>query len=267
MDVKSPQPTENRRSPDATDTPYVDVTWLGQAGFLLETQATRLLVDPWVSPHEHRLIEPPPLELVADGIDWVLVTHEHGDHLDLRFLGQVAERSPDARLVLPEPIAEQAEGVLPLTAVRPGDVIEVGDVRVDVVPAWHGVTADDAYTEGGGRFVGYVLSGTGPVLYHAGDTIVTDELIDSLRDKGVDVALLPINGRDFFRERRNLVGNLDAREAVQLAREIGARTLIPYHWDGYAGNTERPGRAADEAAAEQGLHVLVLARLVPYRLA
>jgi L-ascorbate metabolism protein UlaG (beta-lactamase superfamily) len=245
----------------------VTLTWLGQAGFLLETETTRLLVDPWVSPHDGRLIEPPPLDLVADRIDWVLVTHEHGDHLDLPFLRQVATRSPGARLVLPAPIAEQAEDVLPKTPVRLGDAIEVGELRVEVVPSWHAVDVADGYDHHGGRFVGYVVRGAGPVLYHAGDTIATDALVDALRDKGIEVALLPINGRDFFREEKNLVGNLDFREAVALARGIGAQTLVPYHWDGYRGNTEQPGRAVDEAAAAGGIHVVVLARLVPFRVA
>ena len=246
----------------------LELTWLGQAGFLVETDATRLLIDPWVSPADGRLIEQPPLELVADGIDFVLVTHEHLDHLDLAFLSRLAERSPGARLVLPEPIADQAEGVLDVTTVRPGDAIDVGDVRVEVVPAWHGVLSADAYTDGDGRFVGYLLHAAGQVVYHAGDTIATDGLLAALEGRSIDVALLPINGRDFFREQRDIVGNLDAREAVEVALRIGAHTLVPYHWDGFAGNTVRPGGAPDEAAAADGpLHTLVLAHLVPYRFA
>jgi L-ascorbate metabolism protein UlaG (beta-lactamase superfamily) len=246
----------------------LELTWLGQASFLVETDETRLLIDPWVSPGDGRLIEPPPLELVADGIDWVLVTHEHSDHLDVAFLRQVAERSPAARLVIPEPIVDLAEDVLPATTVRPGDSIEVAELRVDVVPAWHGILPADAYTDGEGRFVGYVLHAPDVAVYYAGDTIPNDGLFAALDGKGVDVALLPINGRDFFREQRDLVGNCDAREAVQVALRMGASTLVPYHWDGFAGNTVRPGGASDEAAAADGpLHVLVLARLVPYRLA
>jgi hypothetical protein len=54
---------------------------------------------------------------------------------------------------------------------------------------------------------------------------------------------------------------------VELAGAIGAHTLVPYHWDDVAGNTARPGDAADEAAAVGGsLHVLVLAHQTPYRL-
>ena len=246
----------------------LELTWLGQAGFLVETDATRLLIDPWVSPADGRLIAQPPLEIVAEDIDWVLVTHEHIDHLDVAFLRQLAERSPGARLVLPEPIADQAENVLELTTIRPGDAIEVGDMGVEVVPSWHGISSADAYTDAGGRFVGYVLRAGGQSLYHAGDTVATDGLLSALDGREVDIALLPINGRDFFREQRALVGNLDPREAVQLALRLGAHTLVPYHWDGFAGNTVQPGRAPDEAAAADGpLHVLVLARLVPYRFA
>ncbi len=243
-----------------------ELTWLGQASFLLESQGTRILIDPWVSPHEGRLIASPPVELVAQEIDWVLVTHEHLDHLDLQFLRTLAGRSPGARLALPGAIAVEAESALPLEAVKPGDALDIGSLRIEVVPAVHGVSMDDAYRDDGGRFVGYVARGEDFVVYHAGDTVATEALIENLEGKKIDIALLPINGRDYFREEQGIVGNLNGREAVRLARRIGARILVPYHWDGFAGNTERPGPVADEAAAVGDLHVLVLARGVPIRL-
>jgi len=246
--------------------PRSELTWLGQASFLLESEGTRILIDPWVSPHESRLIPPPPLGLVTEAIDWVFVTHEHLDHLDLQFLRTLAQRSPGAHLVLPAAIAAQTEDVLPLETVTPGDALQAGSLRVEVVPAVHGVAVEDAYTDGDGRFVGYVLRTPDSVLYHAGDTVATEAVVEALEGKGIEVALLPINGRDYFREEQGIVGNLDYREAVRLARRIGARTLVPYHWDGFAGNTERPGLAADEAAALGDLHVLVLARGLAVRL-
>jgi L-ascorbate 6-phosphate lactonase len=239
------------------------LTWLGQAGFRIELGGVCIVVDPWASEHELRRIPVPDRALVADGVDWLLVTHEHLDHLDPPVLQLALDRSPASRLVLPAPAAPLVRDLAPddrVVVVRPGDVLDLGGVECRVVPAFHGVTMDDAYGDGsalgeGPRFVGFVI---GRRVYHAGDTIVTEALRAALDPLGIDVALLPINGRDAEREARGIVGNMDAAEAVELAVGIGASTLVPYHWDGFEGNTVPPGATVD--LADGRLHVVVPGR-------
>lgn len=183
----------------------------------------------------------------------------------------VLERSPSARVVLPAPLVPLVEHVVPgsrTVAVQPHDTLDLGGLEVHVLPAVHGVTMEDAYGDGsavGGRprFVGYVL-GAERRIYHAGDTIVTEAVTTALQPLGVDVALLPINGRDAAREARGIVGNMNAAEAVELALAVGATRLVPYHWDGFSGNTVPPGTAADAAASR--IHVVVPRRFDAFEL-
>jgi L-ascorbate 6-phosphate lactonase len=245
------------------------VTWLGQAGFLVEAGGARVLIDPFFSEQDGRLFPPPPIDVFGARIDRVLVSHEHLDHLDPPSLRGIAERSPDVAVIAPEPLREQVEGVR-FDGVRPGDRRDLPGGTVRVVPAVHAVHPSDGYSEGGDppRFVGFVLEVDGVAIYHAGDTIADDRVLAGLEGVRVDVALLPVNGRTYFREQQDLAGNLDARDAVALAEHCGASILVPLHWDLFEGNTERAGAAADAAdAAGAAVHVMTLTRERPWAVA
>ena len=232
------------------------LTWLGQSGFLVESGGERILIDPFFSEHEGRMYPPPSIDEFGLNIDRVLVTHEHLDHLDADSLPRIAERSPGVEIVVPAPIARDG-----WTGVRPGDRFD----GVTVVPAIHAVHPADGYGNHDGRFLGYVLERDGISLYHAGDTIVTTELVAALEPLRIDVALLPVNGCSYFREQQDLAGNMDVRDAVALAAHVGAHTLVPMHWDLMKGNLERAGATADEAHATGApVHVVTLARGVPW---
>jgi L-ascorbate metabolism protein UlaG (beta-lactamase superfamily) len=232
------------------------LTWLGQAGFLIEANGARLLVDPFLSEHEGRLFPPPSIDVFGARIDRVLVSHEHLDHLDPPTLHGVAERSPGVEVIAPEPLREMVDG-LPFRGVRPGDRLDLpGGGTVRIVPAVHALHPSDGYSEGG------------DAIYHGGDTIADDRVLSGLEGVRVDVALLPVNGRTYFREREDLAGNLGARDAAALAAHIGASVLVPLHWDLMAGNTERAGAAADAAhEADLPLHVMTLGRERPWAVA
>jgi L-ascorbate metabolism protein UlaG (beta-lactamase superfamily) len=56
----------------------------------------------------------------------------------------------------------------------------------------------------------------------------------------IDVAILPINGRDYYRNEKDIIRNIDSAEAVLLAKQIGADLLIPVHHDLYEVNRVSP---------------------------
>ena len=224
----------------------VTLTWIGQAGFLVRTPATRLAVDPFLSDHPDRRFPSPVGVDDLAGTELVLATHQHLDHLDSPALAALLERDDRVRVVLPAPALADAnaEGLPPdrLVGARPGEPLTAGDVTVHPVPALHGVHVTDAYSHGlpgdgdGVRYLGYVLDTPDGRVYHAGDTLRWDGQAELLRRHRVDLALLPINGRDAEREARDIVGNLDAAEALALARDAAVGTVAPMHYDLMAGN-------------------------------
>ena len=228
----------------------VGLVWLGQSGFTLRFPTARVLIDPFLSRHPDRLVPPALNPAEARGFEIVACTHEHLDHLDQAALPLIAEASPTALFIAPEPCVEVliTAGVplKQIVGMQPDRPIECSGIEIHAVPACHGVHAADAYNFGeklsGGavRFLGYVLRAGGVAVYHAGDTIAFDGLADRLRKLRIDLALLPINGRDPQREAKDIVGNLDADEAAQLAAESGAKTVIPMHYDMFAANRGFP---------------------------
>lgn len=222
--------------------------WLGQSGFLLQWKGKRVLVDPYLSdsltrkyeqtdkPHirmSERVIDPDLLK----GIDIVTSSHNHTDHLDAETLIPVLRNNPDAAFLIPEAnrkFVSERTGVpssFPI-GMTDGGAVRIGDFTFHGVPARHNEIERDE--NGNCRFMGYIIAFGAYRIYHSGDTLWFDELPDLVRPWSVDVAILPINGND---PARRVAGNLDHREAVALGKAIGARYVIPCHYDMFTFNT------------------------------
>lgn len=253
----------------------VELVWWGQSGFALGFPTARVLIDPFLSPHPDRLVPPFREPRDVHGFGVVACTHEHLDHMDLDALPLIAEASPDAHIVVPEPCAAMvvASGVADdrVVGMRPEAPIDLCGLTIHAVRACHGLHSADAYgfgedpVTGAVRFVGYVIQGDGVTVYHSGDTIDYPGLADRLRDLQIDVALLPINGRDSEREAADIVGNLDAAEAAKLAADSGASVVMPMHYDMFAANPGFPERLVEAVRQRHpGLTVIVPARGVAF---
>src|SRR5438034_5094819 len=256
----------------------LELWWLGQAGFRLRDPGggPTVFCDPYITPSDRRTWQAPVGPEALAQADLVLVSHEHADHLDRPAL-KAAASMPGSRftLVVPRPLVPELTQELGLPAERivgaqPDEPIERSGVRISPVPARHGVNVADAYTFGEDltdskglvRYLGYVVELDGVRAYHAGDCIPYPGQVERLRALRPHLALLPINGRDFFREtERNLVGNMDHREAARLASDIGVQLLIPMHWELFAHNRGYPDHLVGFAAHNfPQLSVLVMGR-------
>lgn len=236
----------------AAQTPgKLHIWWLGQSGFLLQHNGRHLLFDPYLSdslsvkyattdkPHvrvSERVIDPARLTM----IDVVTSSHNHTDHLDAGTLRPLMTANPAVQLVIAEAnrafVADRlnTDPAWPV-GVTDGETRAVGGFIFHGVPAAHNDLERDA--RGRCKFMGFVVE-LGPyTVYHAGDTLWYDGMVDILRPFGVDVALLPINGN---KPERRVAGNLDPDEAARLGRAIGARLVVPHHYDLFAFNTADP---------------------------
>ncbi|MEX0885609.1 MAG: MBL fold metallo-hydrolase [Phycisphaeraceae bacterium] len=228
------------------------IWWLGQSGFLVKSRTGCLLFDPYLSDsltRKYADTDKPHVRMTAQAVDpaaldfveVITSTHNHTDHLDAATLGPLLAANPTGKLVIPEAnrafVADRlgVEVDAPV-GVGDGDVVDVAGFQIEGVPAAHEALERDE--QGRPRFMGYIVRCGKWCVYHSGDTLLYDGLVERLREKRIDVAILPINGR---RPERRVAGNLDGQQAAQLAHDIGARLVIPCHFEMFTFNTASPG--------------------------
>jgi L-ascorbate metabolism protein UlaG (beta-lactamase superfamily) len=227
--------------------------WLGQAGFAVRCGDSRLLIDPYLSdflsrkyagkefPHV-RMTPAPVSPQELPGLDAVLCSHAHSDHMDPGTLPVVAACHPICRFMAPRAEAAAAlERGVPedrMVAADAGETADLGGMEIHVLPAAH----EELKVNGKGEhlYLGFVLRYAGMAVYHSGDTVPFDGLAGLLRAPGVGVALLPVNGRDEYRSRRGVAGNMTLDEAIDLPLNAGIRVLIPHHFGMFEFNTTAP---------------------------
>lgn len=225
--------------------------WCGQSGFLVHAEGRSVLFDPYLSdsltkkyaatdkPHvrmTEQVIEPGRLI----HLDVVTSSHNHTDHLDAETLRPLLQANQGVRLLIPRAnrafVLERLGAVEDrLAVVDGGESVEVGGVNFYGVPAAHNEVERDE--QGHCRFLGFVARVGSFTLYHSGDTLLYPGLVPALQGFSIDIAFLPINGN---RPERRVAGNMNGTEAARLAKEIGARLVIPHHFDMFAFNTESP---------------------------
>jgi len=146
--------------------------------------------------------------------DFILLTHDHRDHLDLKALNAV--RTEKTVVVLTETCAKQVQGGIVMTN---GDVKTVEGLKIEAVPAYNIVhkrdTGEPFHPKGTGN--GYLITFGDKRVYLAGDTENTPEM-KAL--KNIDIAFLPMN----------LPYTMTPEMVADGAKAFKPKILYPYHF-------------------------------------
>lgn len=228
--------------------------WLGQSGFMIQWQGRHLLIDPYLSdsltrkyagtskPHV-RMTEQVIAPARLDFIDVVTSSHNHTDHLDGETLIPLWKANPNLTVIIPRAnLAFAAERLqVPPETLTPIGVdeepIRIHPFSFEAIPSAHETTEQDE--NGDHRFIGLIVRVGRWTIYHSGDCVLYEGLVERLNGRQIDIALLPINGRD---PARGVAGNFSAEEAAPLAKDIRAGMVIPCHYEMFEFNTVLPER-------------------------
>ena len=226
------------------------IWWTGQEGFVFKSHAQIIYIDPYLStyaeritrgkPNEHVRIKPAPMKAEdVNHADIVLCTHDHADHIDPDGIPIIAAQSPHAIFIVPECARETMRnfGIDDgrIHTMKGDDELGLKEIYIHAVPAKH--EEFDKHPEKGYPYLSYVISIDGISVFHAGDTIPYPGQVERVKKHRIDLAFLPVNGRDEFRQKLDFEGNFTCDEAVRFALDIKAGLTIPMHYDMFTINT------------------------------
>lgn len=181
------------------------ITFLGHGSLLMHFEGITIYVDPYSDVADYSRLPK---------ADLILITHEHGDHLDQKAIGHIRKDGTD--VVMSQSCASQLSGG---HIMHNGDSHSVGGIAIEAVPAYNLLhkreNGQPFHPKGVGN--GYILTFGDLRLYIAGDTENTPEM---KRLNGIDCAFLPMN----------LPYTMTPEMVADAARAIQPKILYPYHF-------------------------------------
>lgn len=224
------------------------LTWLGQSGFILQSEDKVFACDLYLSDYctkisrlDHtRKMPIPVMPEKLDYIDHYLVTHPHADHFDPETIGAILKTGRKTVFYCPPSCTEKINKYLPYFSGRfkflksEKEYLLADNIRLFALPAAHEELEKDA----SGEYVSFsyllIFDSQKRAVFFAGDTIPFDgqaEMIKKLVPEGFKLTcVLPVNGRDEDRSKLGFKGNLTVVEAADLCNKCGASLVVPCHF-------------------------------------
>ena len=232
------------------------VTWLGHSAAIIHIGGRCLLTDPVMEPQISPL-SPLPTSLVDNPvrvehlpeIDAIILSHGDYDHLHTPTIRALAQRFPEADIVVPLGIASTVvrAGYPIVNELQLGETARIDGLRITAVHAYHETRRNVAAAKSGEAVSWIITDGRKKILF-IGDTGYGPTFKEIGRAHGpFDLLLVPMGAF----EPRELVADMHANpeEAAMIARDVRARKAIGIHWGTFALSPERPQEAASRFLA------------------
>lgn len=184
------------------------ITWTGQASVKIPGLGANLYVDPFKIKTE-------------DKADIVLITHSHDDHLSSSSLKKICYAG--TTIVAPKDVAGRIKKIpqKETITVAPGDVVNIGDIKIEATHMYN--IRKTQYHPKSKKWVGFLTTGNGITVYHAGDT----ERIPEMENIQCDIALLPLGQKYTMNS---------VKDAAESAKDVSAKLAVPIHYGMYEGS-------------------------------
>ena len=182
------------------------ITKYPQSCLLVETKGKKILIDPGTLKYKEEYFN------VWNSVDIILITHKHPDHCNTEILEKI---NNNIKIYSTQEV-QDANKILNINIIKENDIIELDDIKVEVVHAVHGyqplLKGEKEIYEN----VGYIIDDGENRLYTTSDTICLKN------DYKADILCVPVTGYGL---------TMSAFEAALYAKEVGATLTIPIHMD------------------------------------
>jgi len=223
----------------------VELNWLGNSGFLIKNSASK-----GIHSSEGKIIYIDPYNIKDDSekADLIFISHGHYDHCSVVDIQKIVHEG--TKIILPADCQSKItrfEVPIKMEIVEPGQELELGDVKISVLPAYN---VDKSFHPQDGSGVGYLIKMNDLFIYHAGDTDKIPEMqkLTGYKQAGKEfVALLPIGGRF----------TMNAEEAIEATKLIKPNLVIPMHYGSIAGS-EEDAKEFKELCEEENIRCEIL---------
>lgn len=195
-------------------------TWLGQAGLMMETGGTTVLIDPYLSdavaaiePKNHRRV-PVDERFFAVRPTVILLTHDHADHTDPETLAHYLHAHSDVTVLASLHAWRRVRafgGDNNYVLFEAGSRFTVGGVCFEALPAAH---SDE-------HAIGALIGAEGRTCYVTGDTLYSERIFAALPRRPIHALFLPING---------VGNNMNTTDAAAFSARVGATYTVPLHF-------------------------------------